>query len=40
MSESVKRNVCWRIKTGYIQIIYNEILEVLSKKRFKVGIIM
>lgn len=36
MSESVKRNVCCRIKPGYPQIIYNEILEVLSKKGFKV----
>lgn len=36
MSESVKVNVCWRIKPGYPQIIYNEILEALSKKGFKV----
>ncbi len=36
MSESVKENVCWRIKPGYPQIIYNEILEALSKKGFKV----
>lgn len=36
MSESVKEKVYWRIKPGYPQIIYNEILEALSKKGFKV----
>lgn len=37
MSERVKKNVCGRvIKPGYPQIIYNEILEALSKKGFKV----
>lgn len=36
MSESVKENVCKKIKPGYQQIIYNEILETLSKKGFKV----
>ena len=36
MSKSVKNNVCERIKPGYPQIIYNEILVALSKKGFKV----
>lgn len=36
MSKSVKADVCWGIKPGYPQIIYNEILEALSKKGFKV----
>jgi len=35
-SESVKHNVCRIIEPGYPQIIYNEILEALSKKGFKV----
>lgn len=36
MSDSVKQSVYWRIAPGYPQIIYNEILTVLSKKGFKV----
>lgn len=36
MSESVKEHVYKRIKPGYPQIIYNEILEALSKKGFEV----
>lgn len=36
MSERVKECVCWKINPGYPQIIYNEILEALSKKGFKV----
>lgn len=36
MSDTVKQNVCHIIKPGYSQIIYNEILDALSKRGFKV----